>query len=130
MPRDVLGQLEEAKQSLDSNDQTLAISLDNIIEKARESSESMSVLQGIVSALTEGGRDLSKSLDKVVFYFEKFEDRINKAKQSALGLGKAYLKLGKDTPTQLNKISNSLEEVYKKQKEYSKNCSYKTTAYK
>jgi hypothetical protein len=33
----------------------------------------MNALRGIMNALTEGGQELSGSLEKVVYYFERFE---------------------------------------------------------
>ena len=121
MPLDVLEKLnnakQEAKQEATSNEQltqnldVVIEKLDIITEKAKSSTEAMNALDGIVSGLAASGNNLSQSLDKVCFYFERFEERSIAAKVSAFGLNDAYSKLGKDAPSQFNKIITSLQEV-------------------
>jgi hypothetical protein len=87
MPLDVLEKLNNAKQEAISNEQptqnldTVFEKLDIITEKAKSSSEAMNALQGIVSGLSASGDNLSQSLDKVCFYFERFEQRSERRRQ-------------------------------------------------
>ena len=122
MPLDVLDKLNEAKQNV-SSDEQLTNNLDAIIEKAKSSSEAMNALTGIVNGLTSGGNSLSDCLDKVCFYFDKFEERSNAAKVSAFGLGDAYNQLGKNAPSHFGKIISSLEEIRAIQNDLSRGVS-------
>ena len=122
MPLDVLEKLNEAKQNV-SSDEQLTQNLDAIIEKAKSSSESMDALRGIVDGLTAGGNNLSDSLQKVCYYFEKFEERSNAAKISAFGLDDAYNKMGKSAPSHFGKIISSLEEIQSIQNDLSRGAS-------
>lgn len=68
MPYNVLDQLREAKSNT-SNDQLLS-ELDSIEKEARSSSNALGALQGVVSALTAGGKPLAECLDKIVESFK------------------------------------------------------------
>ena len=116
MPLDVLNELEQAKQSIGSDNEQLAQSLDKVIEKAKQSSESMNALRGIVQGLTADGRGLSGSLEKVVAYFDKFEKTTNDVKTGTYGLTSAYADLGQVAPDALIKVQQQLQQITVMQK--------------
>ena len=117
MPLDVIAQLNDAKGNVNPENEMLLNNLDRIQEKALSSSESMNALRSIVAGLTEGGNNLSNSLEKVVFYFDKFEEKTSSLKKSAFGITSVYNELGNIAPNQLKKIEQSLEQVYEMQEQ-------------
>ena len=111
MPIDVLQQLKDAISQ--SKDDKLKEQLYGIIDSAKQSSTSLEALRGIVSALTAGQSDLSKSLQKVVFYFQKFQERAEAAKKTLGGLS-SYLYAIDAKP--LEHIGEALIRIEKEQK--------------
>ena len=120
MPLDVLGQLQEASANV--SDEQLKSSLDNIIQSASESGMHLQALKGIMAAVTEGGNSLSNSLEKIVFYFEKFEARANSAKNALLGIGSSMQQSFDTRP--LNDVNSLLIKIEKQQKSLSQKIDF------
>lgn len=119
MPLDVLKQLKEASNNL-QNEQ-LKTSIDNVISSAQQSETSLEALRSIMSALTEGGVSLSNSLEKVVFYFEKFEERSNAAKNAMYGFGNSLQAIN---VKELNKVNDVLLRIQNQQKALSQQINF------
>lgn len=111
MPLDVLNEIEQARQNIDPNNEELAKGLDNLIEKAKQSSENMNALRGIVQGLTSDGGNLANSLDKVISYFNRFEEKNISIKNTVFGISSAYSDLGNVAPSSLLKIEKELQQI-------------------
>jgi archaellum component FlaC len=111
MPADVLSQLKDAMVNIDDN--KLKSQIEGVMQSASESTASLNALKGIIEALTAGNKNLTDSLEKVVYYFELYSEKALQAQNHLTGFGSKI----KDLETKpLQQISEALIKIEKEQK--------------
>ena len=128
MPHDVMQQIQQEKLNVqESGNEVLADSLGRIQQYAKNSVEDLNALNVIVNELTSGGNNLSNSIDKVVYYFEKYKSVSKQATDSTNIFRSSYDGLGSRSSSQLKKLTSSLQEVKDIQTELGSNFKFSAT---
>ena len=128
MPHDVMQQIQQEKLNVqESGNEVLADSLGRIQQYAKNSVEDLNALNVIVKELTSGGNNLSNSIDKVVYYFEKYKSVSKQATDSTNIFRSSYDGLGSRSSSQLKKLTSSLQEVKDIQTELGSNFKFSAT---
>lgn len=128
MPHDVMQQIQQEKLNVqESGNEVLADSLGRIQQYAKNSVEDLNALNVIVKELTSGGNNLSNSIDKVVYYFEKYKSVSKQATDSTNIFRSSYEGLGSRSSSQLKKLTSSLQEVKEIQTELGSNFKFSAT---
>ena len=121
-------QIQQEKLNVqESGNEVLADSLGRIQQYAKNSVEDLNALNVIVNELTSGGNNLSNSIDKVVYYFEKYKSVSKQATDSTNIFRSSYDGLGSRSSSQLKKLTSSLQEVKDIQTELGSNFKFSAT---
>ena len=119
MPLDILQSLEKEKSNLilSANDNTdnnykLAESLQDVINKAKESSDSLNLLSSIYNSFSQNGKELSGNIKELVSLFNSYNDVINNHVRSYTNLSQAYNdNIFKNTIRGAGIFKNELSEI-------------------
>ena len=111
MPSDVLKQIQSFANGGEVQS-TLKNQLNGIIESVNNAPEKLGVLTEIFNNVTKSSNNFGNAMERLVYYFDSFENKIGKVKSAFSDFGNSINSIDASS---LNKVSESLARIEKSQ---------------